>query len=152
MTTYVAETIPGIVVRDMLWQRWDQRSNLEIPKPTILEVNDPDTPERFDIGNQNDHLIISIDTPGLSEDSIGNETYGHQETNVIVGIFTSVSRQRLWDLAREIRRICHNQRHSLSQYQRIGFVSFNEQIAEERQVWTGRIIINLINNAVVLET
>ena len=36
--------------------------------------------------------------------------------------------KRLFDLIGEVRRICHARRHSLTNFQRIQFLSFNEEV------------------------
>ena len=51
----------------------------------------------------------------------------------------------------EIRRIVHNQMHSLDAYQRIRFANFNEYTDDNMNIWAGRIMIEGINNAVILE-
>jgi|TARA_R100000152_G_C6672880_1_gene108749 hypothetical protein len=52
----------------------------------------------------------------------------------------------------EIRRIVHARMHNLTNFQRQTFVSFNEEVGEQANVWTGTIDIELENNAVLLET
>ena len=53
---------------------------------------------------------------------------------------------------REIRRICHDRKHALTDFQRQQFVSFSEEVSEQVNMWTGSIDIKLENNAVLLET
>ena len=52
----------------------------------------------------------------------------------------------------EIRRICHARIHSLTNFQRIRFVNFNESTDTQVNLWTGIIQIELVNNSVSLET
>ncbi len=52
----------------------------------------------------------------------------------------------------EIRRICHARMHSLTNFQRQQFMSFNEEAGEQANIWTGTVQIQLENNAVLLET
>ena len=52
----------------------------------------------------------------------------------------------------EIRRICHARKHSLTNFQRQQFISFNEETSEQVNIWTGTIEIALENTAVLLET
>ena len=42
--------------------------------------------------------------------------------------------------------------HSLTNFQRIRFVRFSENTESQVNVWTGTIIIQLENNAILLET
>jgi hypothetical protein len=52
----------------------------------------------------------------------------------------------------EIRRICHAQRHALSNFQRQQFVNFNEETGEQANIWMGTVQITLENNAILLDT
>ena len=52
----------------------------------------------------------------------------------------------------EIRRLCHSRMHSLTNFQRQEFVEFEEETQEQANVWVGTISIELVNNAVLLET
>ena len=52
----------------------------------------------------------------------------------------------------EIRRLCHSRMHSLTNFQRQEFMSFNEEQSEQINIWTGTVDIQLVNNAVLLET
>jgi hypothetical protein len=67
-------------------------------------------------------------------------------------LYTLNGRQRLFDLMGEVRRICHARRHSLTNFQRIQFLSFNEEVGEQARIWTGTLQIQLENNGVLLET
>ena len=53
---------------------------------------------------------------------------------------------------REIRRICHARASSLTNFQRIRFVSFNESTDSTANVWTGIVSVELVNNSIALET
>ena len=52
----------------------------------------------------------------------------------------------------EVRRLCQSRRHSLTNYQRIMFTNFSEEVGEQANIWTGTIDIQLENNGVLLET
>ena len=52
----------------------------------------------------------------------------------------------------EIRRICHARMHSLTNFQRIQFMNFNEMTSDTVNVWMGSTQITLENSAVLLET
>ena len=41
---------------------------------------------------------------------------------------------------------------ALTDFQRIQFQSFQEEVGEQANVWTGTIQIELVNNGVLLET
>jgi len=53
---------------------------------------------------------------------------------------------------REMRRICHARRHSLTNFQRQQFVSFQELTQEQANIWAGTVSVNLENHAILLET
>tara|TARA_B100000029_G_C17340671_1_gene875149 strand:+ start:179 stop:628 length:450 start_codon:yes stop_codon:yes gene_type:complete len=120
-------------------------------KPAFIEVTGSGEPMRFDL-NVNDHFIGRAGSPAMEEYPIGNWVYGNRSYNIDLEIYTLNSRQRLYDLMRELRRVCHSRKHSLTNFQRLQFNSFNEQTTEQARVWSGTASIQLINNAVLLET
>jgi|TARA_R110000824_G_scaffold156873_23_gene330172 hypothetical protein len=120
-------------------------------KPAFIEVTGSGEPMRFDL-NVNDHFIGRAGSPAMDEVPIGNWIYGNRSYNISLEIYTLTSRQRLYDLMRELRRVCHSRKHSLTNFQRLQFTSFNEQTTEQARVWSGTASIQLINNAVLLET
>ena len=120
-------------------------------KPAFVEVTGDDEPMRFNL-NVNDHFVGRAGSPALEETPIGNWKYGNRTYSLEIEVYTLTSRQRLYDLMREMRRICHARKHSLTNFQRQQFVSFQELTQEQANVWAGTININLENNAVLLET
>ena len=83
---------------------------------------------------------------------IGNWKYGNRVYNVELDIYTLNSRQRLYNLMQEIRRITHNRKHSLTNFQRQQFMGFSEEVSEQANMWFGTVSIELVNNAVLLDT
>ena len=120
-------------------------------KPAFVEVTGDDEPMRFNL-NVNDHLVGRAGTPALEETPIGNWKYGNRTYSLEIEVYTLTSRQRLYDLMREMRRICHARRHALENFQRQQFVNFQELTQEQANIWAGTVSINLENNAVLLET
>jgi hypothetical protein len=120
-------------------------------KPAFVEVTGDDEPMRFNL-NVNDHFVGRAGSPALEETPIGNWKYGNRTYSLEIEVFTLTSRQRLYDLMREIRRICHARKHSLTNFQRQQFVNFQELTQEHANVWAGTVSITLENNAVLLET
>ena len=53
---------------------------------------------------------------------------------------------------KEVRRITHNRKHSLTNFQRQQFMNFSEEVSEQVNIWTGSVSIRLENNAVLLDT
>lgn len=120
-------------------------------KPAFVEVTGDDEPMRFNL-NVNDHFVGRAGSPALEETPIGNWKYGNRTYSLEVEVYTLSGRQRLYDLMRELRRICHARKHSLTNFQRQQFANFQELTQEQANVWAGTITINLENNAVLLET
>ena len=120
-------------------------------KPAFVEVTGDDEPMRFNL-NVNDHFVGRAGSPALEETPIGNWKYGNRTYSLEIEVFTLTSRQRLYDLMREMRRICHARKHSLTNFQRQQFVNFQELTQEQANVWAGTVNITLENNAILLET
>lgn len=122
-----------------------------VVKPAFVEVNGTNEPFRIDL-NVGDQVIGRAGSPALEEIPIGNWKYGNRTYNIELTLYTNGNRQRLYDLMGEIRRICHAQRHALSNFQRQQFVNFNEETGEQANVWMGTVQITLENNAILLDT
>ena len=67
-------------------------------------------------------------------------------------IYTRKSRQQLYNLMREVRRICHARKHSLTNFQRLQFSSFNEMVGEDVNVWVGVVEVLVVNTNILAET
>ena len=102
--------------------------------------------------NVNDVVVGRPGEPAQEETPIGNWKYGNRVYNIILEVHTNQNRQRLYDLVKEIRRICHARMHSLTSFQRIQFGTFSEATQEQVNIWTGTVTIILENNAILLET
>ena len=96
--------------------------------------------------------LVNPSTTSHEIQPIGNWVYGNNTYDIELEVKTATSRQRLWDLIWEIKRICFNKKHSLTYFQRIQFINFNEQVDEELAMWTGIVRIQLVNQAVKLDT
>ena len=123
-----------------------------VTKPQLIEVTgETNDPLRFNL-NVNDVLFGRAGDPAQEETPIGNWKYGNRLYRIELEIQTNANRQRLYDLVKEVRRICHARMHNLTNFQRIRFMSFSESTQEEVNVWKGSITIQLENNAILLET
>ena len=142
------EPIPIDAIMTDLDGQWNASN---VVKPSLIIVNAANQPIRFDL-NVGDHVVGRTGSPAFEEDPIGNWKYGNRTYNIAIELWTLTSRQRLYDLMREIRRICHARKHSLTNFQRQQFLSFSEETSEQVNMWTGSIDIKLENNAVLLET
>ena len=106
---------------------------------------------RFDL-NRGDHIVGRAGSPALEEEPIGNWKYGNRTYSLELELYTRSGRQRLYDLMGEVRRICHVRMHSLTGFQRQEFIGFEEQTQEHANVWVGTVNVELVNNAILLET
>ena len=142
------EPVPIDAIMSDINTQWNPSN---VAKPTLVTVNGANQPYRFDL-NRGDHLIGRTGTPAMDETPIGNWKYGNRTYNVEIELYTLNERQRLYDLMREVRRICHARKGSLTNFQRQQFTGFSEETSEQANIWTGTIEILLENNAVLLET
>jgi len=143
--------LPTTDVRNMLSTTWNVSS---ITLPVFVIPNDPNTPIRQDLranANPGDRIIIRPDAASEEEIPIGTWIYGNRIYKIVLELRTNVNRQRLWDLKDEIRRICHNQMHLLTNFQRVQYKNFVEMVEEQQNIWTGRVQLELVNSAVLLE-
>ena len=120
-------------------------------KPGFIEVTGASEPMRYNL-NVNDQIIARPSGPALQEIPIGNRKFGNRIYNLTLELYTQTSRQRLYDVMREVRRVCHARIHSLTNFQRIQFMDFNELTNAQANVWAGTISIQLVNSASTLET
>jgi|TARA_R110000744_G_scaffold257614_2_gene373041 hypothetical protein len=146
----MAEPIAVTNVLSELDTQWDASN---VAEPQIIEMNGgPTTPVRIDL-NRGDYLIGQPGSPTVSEIPLGNWTYVNRIYAVSLEITTKNGRQRLYDLMGEVRRICHSRRHSMTNFHRLQFVSFEEIIDdEELNVWVGAIEVQLVNTNILAET
>ena len=126
--------------------QWDTDN---VAKPNLVVVTGNGEPLRFDL-NAGDAIVAR--NSSFTETPIGNWTYGNREYTVDLEIWTLRERQRLFNLMQEIRRICHARMHSLTNFQRLQFINFNEMTSDTVNVWMGNSQIQLVNNGVLLET
>ena len=147
------EPLPIKEFLDELASQWNVPSDSATPpEPRIIEVTgETSDPLRFDL-NVKDVVVGRAGNPAISEQPIGNWTYGDRSYNIDLEVHTLKDRQRLYNIVQEIRRICHARMHNLTNFQRIRFVSFQENTQEHVNIWTGIISIQLENNSILLET
>ena len=142
------EILPVAVVVAELDAYWDGDN---ITKPVLIEATGAGAALRIDL-NRGDHIIGYPSSPTLEETPVGNWKYVNRAYNVTISIQTRVSRQRLYDLMAEVRRVCHSRRHALANFHRWQFQAFNESVGEQANVWVGDASIQLINEGILAET
>ena len=149
----VNEALPANEVLNLFSTNWDvdKVKGGGGKAPGFVEVTGTGDPFRVDL-NVNDQIVGRAGNPAMDEQPIGNYKYGNRQYIVELEIYTLVDRQRLYNIMREIRRICHDKVHSMTNFQRIRFVNFSEQTQQQVNMWVGTIGIQLENRAVLLET
>ena len=140
---YTPEPRPTQLLRDLLLTYWDVRTGGEIPQPVIIEKPAPDY-QRADLRNEGDHVVISME--GFQERHI-TIAFQHREITVdmLIQVMNCTSRQRLFDLIQEIRRIIFSKQHEPDDYLLDGFESY-ANTAALTAVWadtTGNSTITL---------
>ena len=144
-----SEPLPVKEFLDELDAQWDASNVVE---PRFIEVTgNTSDPLRYDL-NVKDVVVGKAGTPAVDELPIGNWKYGNRTYNIELEVHTNSQRQRLYDIIREIRKLCHSRMHSLTNFQRMRFVSFNELTQQQVNVWSGIVNIQLENSAILLET
>ena len=146
------EPLPASDLLDTLNSTWVYaKVSGSTQKPGFVEVTGAGDPLRIDL-NVNDQILGRAGNPAVEETPIGNYKYGNRNYTVELEVYTLVSRQRLYDVMREIRRIIHVKVHDLTNFQRVRFVNFTELTQEQVNLWAGMITVQLENRAVLLET
>jgi len=126
-----------------------QWETANVAKPNLVVVTGNGEPLRFDL-NAGDALVAR--NTSFSETPIGPWKYGNRVYSVSIELWTLRERQRLYNIMQEIRRICHARMHSLTNFQRIQFLNFAEMTTDTVNVWMGTVQVDLVNDAVLLET
>ena len=143
-----------VAVTDVLAELRSQWDSDNVAEPRVVEVNNSGTATqsvRIDL-NQADYVLGRAGTPAFQEIPIGNWKYGNRTYNVDLEIYSKQSRLNLYNLVREVRRICHARIHSLTNFQRIQFMTYAEQSQDQANIWVAGVQIQLVNNGVLLET
>ena len=144
-----SEPLPVKEVLDVFEAHWNASN---VAEPRIIEMTgQTNDPLRFDL-NVKDVIVGKAGTPAFDEMPIGNWKYGNRTYNVELELYTNANRQRLYDIVKEVRRLCHARMHSLTNFHRIRFASFQEDTQQNVNIWTGSIVIQLENSSVLLET
>ena len=58
---YTAEAVPVTVIEALLFDNWNTNSG-NIPKPSMVDVNNATDPLRADLINTGDYLLLKADT------------------------------------------------------------------------------------------
>ena len=139
-----------IAVTDILSELNTQWNASNVTKPQLVELYGPEGIFRIDL-NRADYIIGQPGSPTMEETPIGNWKFVDRTYSVTLSVQTRDSRQRLYNLMREIRKICHVRRHEMTNFQRLQFLNFNEDTTEQANVWTGTVSVQLVNQNVLAE-
>ena len=142
------EPVPVTDVLTEIDTNWNASN---VVKPQLIEMAGTDAITRLDL-NRGDYVILRPGNPTLDEIPIGNWKFVNRTYNIVVEMQTRASRQRLYDLMAEVRRICHASRHSMTNFQRLQFLNFNEEVGEQVNVWIGTIELQTVNENILAET
>ena len=140
--------IPVALLKTEVSGQWNTSN---VAAPSFIEVNVSAQSLRYDL-NVKDALLFRAGSPTLSEEPIGNWQYVNRVYNVDLELSTQISRQRLYNMVQEIRRICYDRRHSMTDFQRLQFEGFNETTQNQANIWVGTVSIQLVNNGVQAST
>tara|TARA_R110002051_G_C8646511_1_gene486928 strand:+ start:524 stop:964 length:441 start_codon:yes stop_codon:yes gene_type:complete len=135
--------VPVSLLKTEVSAQWDTDN---VAAPNFIEVNVSAQSLRYDL-NVKDALLFRAGSPTIAEEPIGNWQFVNRVYNVELELSTQVSRQRLYNMVQEIRRICYARRHSMSDFQRLQFEGFNEITQNQANIWVGTVSIQLVNNA-----
>ena len=142
------EPVPVTDVLAELNTNWNASN---VVKPVLVEMAGTDSITRIDL-NRGDYVIARPGSPTLEEIPLGNWKYINRTYNITIELQTKNSRQRLYDLMAEIRKICHVRRHSMTSFQRLQFINFNEEVGEQVNIWVGTIELQVVNENILAET
>ena len=135
--------VPVALLKTEISGQWETDN---VAEPTFIEVNVSAQSLRYDL-NVKDALLFRAGSPTITEEPIGNWEFVNRAYNVELELNTQVSRQRLYNMVQEIRRICYARRHSMTDFQRLQFEGFNEITQNQANIWSGTVSIQLVNNA-----
>lgn len=144
-----AEPVPSEIVRDLLKEAWVAVERL--PLPEIHIMNDVTMGgETFHL-EEGDAIIIGEVT---EDENQAGHTYEFKDFQVTVPIeiHTRVSRQRLFDLMAEVRRIVYMFQRSIRPYQQLYYDRFQEASEGQHKYWRGTSTIRLTSKLVPIIT
>ena len=149
MTTWTDEYEPLGKMQELLDENWVEY--IDVPKPTLQIVNDPDDAiSRIDMWD-NDYLLIAMPSPEQIRPR-GNFVYHDRITQILLTTATRVSRQRMRNLYKEIRAICFMKKHVFPNWQLLRPISYRELYGTDQNIWRGEYLVQLENHAVLSET
>ena len=137
---------------------WDTATNGVPSKPQLLEANGIGTdssrdPLRFDLNQYTGVIVSRSGNPAMEEEPIGNWNYVNRIYNVELEVYTNESKEQLFNIVRELRRICHKNKQAApaSGFQRLQFVNFIPETESAVNVWFGTVNLQFVSLSVLME-
>ena len=141
--------VPVALLKTEISGQWETDN---VAAPTFIEVNVSAQSLRYDL-NVKDAILFRAGVPTMAEEPVGNRwEFVSRVYNVELELNTQISRQRLYNMVQEVRRVCYARRHSMTNFQRIQFEGFNEITQNQANIWSGTVSIQLVNSAVQAST
>ena len=138
------EPVPDEIVRDLLIEEWLETE--AAPRPLIHVPGGPESPKQVDLGHS-DALIVQI--LELVEEFRGHRhEHVDMEIPLTVEIRTTRSRQRMWNLMAEVRRIWYKWILALRPYHSLYYDRWVPEYAGRHNYHSGLMYLRLTADAV----
>lgn len=138
------EPVPSEIIRDLLREKWQDSE--QVPRPGIHVLNDTTHPGQGNLSRE-DFLIIEMVSWDENQRGFTYE-YKDMEIPVTLEIYTKVSRQRLYNLMAEARRIIYKYNRTLRPFQLIYWDGFAEDSDGLNNNWRGTCSIRITSEGV----
>lgn len=151
--TYLAETIPEEIFRDLIDEYWNRAAGSEIVKPTIVIPNNADDPfNRIDLAN-GDALVIKSEGPEMVKYR-GNVHYYDKTYPLSLEFRTTEDRQRIRNFWRITRKIIFSNIWVFNSagYQLVRIVNYQESVGADLKIWRCVVKISLESAGISIET
>ncbi len=140
------EPVPDALVRDLLVEEWFET---EVnPRPLIYVPGDANTPKQVNLAQADVLIIMASD---LTEEFEGHRhEHVNLEVPVTVEIRTVRSRQRMWNMMAEVRRIWYKWILALRPYHSLYFDRFIPDYTGRHGFYGGTMFLRMTADAVPL--
>lgn len=139
------EPVPSEIIRDLLKQEWQDHGE-QTSLPEIHVLNDVTFPGQ---GNLRDKDWIIIDMVAWEESQRGfTYEFKDMEIPIILHIHTAKSRQRLYNVMAEVRRIIYKNNRTVQPFHLMYWDSFQEDSDGRNKNWQGDCNIRLTSQGV----
>jgi hypothetical protein len=159
MAAYVAESVDITDLVSLFTDNWDVKTNSEIPVPLFTE-SDQSRGDPSEIG-ATVFAFVNVMISELTEEQVGYAyQYVRRRLPVTLDIWTrretaangGTGRQHMHDVKQELRRIIYANKHSLTDWEIIRYIGFEEVFEDSVGVrFHGRIRLMLEDDGVRIE-